>query len=197
VGGRASRGSERHRGSLPYWMGRGRGAPSSGPRTSWSRSAVEAPRRAGLVQGGQDAQSRRAAFYCGFSRFSFILAMGVGTPVLLVPTVAPEPLGECVITLPEVCSNWSRSVVIFFGGGARAHPPSVAPEASVECWDSSEVLFYWGMIRCGRALKPRAHEVDQSPDRLLCDPHAPFRKKEEGWRTPYYPRLGASSDDLR
>jgi hypothetical protein len=85
--------------------------------------------------------------------------MGVGTPVLLVRTVAPEPLGECVITLPEVCLNWSRSVVIFSGGGARAHPPGVAPEASVECWDSSEVLFsfYWGMIRCGRAPEPRAH----------------------------------------
>jgi hypothetical protein len=32
---------------------------------------------------------------------------------------------------------------------------------------------------------------------VFCDPHAPFLKKEEGWRTPYYPRLGASSDDLR
>jgi hypothetical protein len=37
--------------------------------------------------------------------------MDVGSPVLLVPTVALEPLGECVITLP----------------------PGVAPEASVEC----------------------------------------------------------------
>jgi hypothetical protein len=59
--------------------------------------------------------------------------MAVGTPVLLVPRVAPEPLGECVITLPEACLNWSHSVVIFSGGGARAHPPGVAPEASVEC----------------------------------------------------------------
>jgi hypothetical protein len=25
----------------------------------------------------------------------------VGTPILLVPTVAPEPLGECVITYLE------------------------------------------------------------------------------------------------
>jgi hypothetical protein len=59
VGGRASRGSERRRGILPYGMGRGRGAPSSGPRTSRSRSAVEAPRRAGLVRVGAGARSRR------------------------------------------------------------------------------------------------------------------------------------------
>jgi hypothetical protein len=72
---------------LTYGMGRGRGALSSGPPTSRSWSAVEAPRRAGLVRGGQDAQSRRAVFYCGASHFSFLLVMGVGTPVLLVPTV--------------------------------------------------------------------------------------------------------------
>jgi hypothetical protein len=101
VGGRASRGSERCRGSLPYGMGRGRGAPSSGPRTSRSRSAVKAPRRAGLVRGGQDARSRRTAFYCGFSRFSFILAMSVGTPVLLVPTPVAKDDGVA----------WQRPVV--------------------------------------------------------------------------------------
>jgi hypothetical protein len=39
--------------------GRGRGAPSSGPRTSRSRGAVEAPRRAGLVRVGAGAWSRR------------------------------------------------------------------------------------------------------------------------------------------
>jgi hypothetical protein len=59
VGGRASRGSERCRGTLLYGMGRGRGAPSSGPHTSRSRSAVEAPRRAGLVRVGAGARSRR------------------------------------------------------------------------------------------------------------------------------------------
>jgi hypothetical protein len=74
----------------------------------------------------------------------------MGTPILLVPTVAPEPLGEYVITLSEAYQlmNWSRSVVVFSGGGARAHPPGVAPEASVECLDSSEVfyMFYWGIV---------------------------------------------------
>jgi hypothetical protein len=87
VGGRASRGSECRRGFLLYGIGRGRDAPSSGPRTSRSRSAVEAPRRAGLVRG----RLRRAAFYRGFSRFSFLLTMVVGTPVLLVPTLGLLP----------------------------------------------------------------------------------------------------------
>jgi hypothetical protein len=59
AGGRASRGSERCRGTLRHGMGRGRGAPSSGPRTSRSRGAVEAPRRAGLVRVGAGARSRR------------------------------------------------------------------------------------------------------------------------------------------
>jgi hypothetical protein len=59
----------------------------------------------------------------------------VGTPILLVPIVAPEPFGECAITLLEafLLMNWSHSVVDFSGGGARAHAPGVAPEASVEC----------------------------------------------------------------
>jgi hypothetical protein len=59
VGRRASCGSERRRGISLYEMGHGRGAPSSGPRTSRSRSAVEAPHRAGLVRVGAEARSRR------------------------------------------------------------------------------------------------------------------------------------------
>jgi hypothetical protein len=109
--------------------------------------------------------------------------------------------------------NWSRSVVAFSGGCVRAHPPGVAPEASVECFDSSEVfcIFYRGVLSYACFVfflsrfgflrsSPRAstHEVDQSLDRLLLfDPHAPFLgKKEEGWGTSYYPRQ-ASSDGLR
>jgi hypothetical protein len=44
--------------------------------------------------------------------------------------------------------NWSHSIVAFSGGCTRAHPPGVAPEASVECFDSSEVFctFYRGML---------------------------------------------------
>jgi hypothetical protein len=44
--------------------------------------------------------------------------------------------------------NWSHSIIAFFGGCTRAHPPGVAPEASVECFDSSEVFsaLYQGML---------------------------------------------------
>jgi hypothetical protein len=59
AGGRASRESERCRSTLRHGMGRGRGAPSSGPRTSQSRGVVEAPRRASLVRVGAGARSRR------------------------------------------------------------------------------------------------------------------------------------------
>jgi hypothetical protein len=59
AGGRASRGSERCRSTLRHGMGRGRGAPSSGPRTRRSRGVVEAPRRAGLVRVGAGVLSRR------------------------------------------------------------------------------------------------------------------------------------------
>jgi hypothetical protein len=47
------------------------------------------------------------------------------------------------VTLIEVQQfmNWSRSVVNLSGGAARAHPPGVAPEASVEYFDSSEVFY--------------------------------------------------------
>jgi hypothetical protein len=37
--------------------------------------------------------------------------------------------------------NWSHSVVTFSSWGARAHPPGVASEASVEYFDSSEVFY--------------------------------------------------------
>jgi hypothetical protein len=57
--------------------------------------------------------------------------------------------------------NWSRSVVAFFGGCARAHPPGVAPEASVECFDSSEVFsaLYLGMLLHHDVFCPLSFEV--------------------------------------
>jgi hypothetical protein len=78
------------------------------------------PRRGGLARVRDGMRSRHsvepasyetdltrdlkwAAFCRGFSYFSFLLSMDMGTPILLVPTVAPEPLGECVITLPGAC----------------------------------------------------------------------------------------------
>jgi hypothetical protein len=78
------------------------------------------------------------------------------------------------------------------------HPPGVAPEASVDYFDSSEVFctlyrgnalvswrvlssFIRGLAFCGQALEPRAHEIDQSLGRLLSfDPHAPFFRKKGG-----------------
>jgi hypothetical protein len=37
--------------------------------------------------------------------------------------------------------NWSHSVIAFSDGGTRAHLPGVAPEASVEYLDSSDVFY--------------------------------------------------------
>jgi hypothetical protein len=37
--------------------------------------------------------------------------------------------------------NLSHSVVAFSSGGAQAYPSGVAPEASVEYLDSSEVFY--------------------------------------------------------
>jgi hypothetical protein len=53
------------------------------------------------------------------------------------------------------------------------------------------------MIHCDQAPEPRAHEVDQSPDRLLsCDPHAPPSERRRGGERRTTP-VWASSDDLR
>jgi hypothetical protein len=90
--------------------------------------------------------------------------------------------------------------MIFSGGGARAHPPGVAPEASVEYLDSSEVFytFYWGMVCCGRAPEPHTHGVDQGLGRLLSfDPHAPSLGKRRRGGERHTTPVWASSDDLR
>jgi hypothetical protein len=68
--------------------------------------------------------------------------------------------------------NWSHNVVVFSGEGARAHPPGVAPEASVEYLDSSEVFyaFYWGMVsNCGviRAFSFRIRFITVEPPSLI------------------------------
>jgi hypothetical protein len=67
------------------------------------------------------------------------------------------------VTLAEAqqVMNWSRSVVAFSGGCARAHPLGVAPEASVECLDSSEVfcMFYRGMLLYRGVFCPFSFEV--------------------------------------
>jgi hypothetical protein len=68
-----------------HGTGRGRGVPSSLPRTSRTLYAVE------------------VCCLCYGLIALFLLSLVVGTPILLVPTVAPEPLGECVVTLSEAC----------------------------------------------------------------------------------------------
>jgi hypothetical protein len=90
---------------VPCRVGRGEveAFPSRVPRTSRSRSTVEALRRAGLVRDGPGVRFEVGCVLLWLSRFCFLLSMDVGTPILLVPTVAPEPLGECEITLPEAC----------------------------------------------------------------------------------------------
>jgi hypothetical protein len=57
--------------------------------------------------------------------------------------------------------NWSRSVIAFSGGCARAHPPGVAPEASVKCFDSFEVfsMLYRGMLLYRDMFCPLSFEV--------------------------------------
>jgi hypothetical protein len=58
------------------------------------------------------------------------------------------------------------------------------------------VPFRLGLAFCGRAPKPRAHEMDQGLARLYCMTLVHLSGKEEGWGTSYYPRW-VSSDDLR
>jgi hypothetical protein len=104
--------------------------------------------------------------------------------------------------------NWSRSIAVFSGGDVRAHPPSVAPEASVECLDSSEVFytFRWGMVLIRRvihvfsfkvwsvAVEPpslvRTGSIRVSTIFIVRPSRSSFRKEEEGWGMPYYPCLG-------
>jgi hypothetical protein len=113
--------------------------------------------------------------------------------------------------------NWSHSVVAFSSGCVRAHPPGVAPEASVECFDSFDIfcMFYRGMLSyhgvfclffvrglafCSRAPEPCTHEVDQSLGRLLSfDPHAPLlgkRRRGGERRTTLVGRVSTVSDEL-
>jgi hypothetical protein len=51
--------------------------------------------------------------------------------------------------------------MVFSGGGVRAHSSGVAPEASVEYLDSSEVFyaFYWGMVSNCSVIRVFSFEV--------------------------------------
>jgi hypothetical protein len=63
----------------------------------------------------------------------------------MVPDSSPEPRRECWYSLGGFCHTFLQgdrpfSVAFRSSGCARAHPPGVAPEASEEWFDSSEVL---------------------------------------------------------
>jgi hypothetical protein len=64
----------------------------------------------------------------------------------MYPTVAPEPQRECGHSLGGsvefLQGDRPFSVIFCSGGCARAHPLGVAPEASEEWFDSSEVLIF-------------------------------------------------------
>jgi hypothetical protein len=72
-----------------------------------------------------------------------------GYPELRSPTVAPEPRRECRYSLGGSAGflqgDWPFLVVFYSDGCARAHPSGVAPEASEEWFDSSEVLILFVM----------------------------------------------------
>jgi hypothetical protein len=93
----------------------------------------------------------------------FSLIVDCGYPLFLVPDSSPRAFGKVWVTLTEAqrVMNWSRSVVAFFGGCARAHLSGVAPEASVECFDSTEVfsMLYRGMLLYRDVFCPLSFEV--------------------------------------
>jgi hypothetical protein len=94
VGDRASCGSKR-----------GRGLPSRGPRTSRRRDAVEAFRRASLVRGGPVARSKVDCVLSWLSRFSPLLSLNAGTPILLVPTNKYLKIPKSLIIWNGGCGN--------------------------------------------------------------------------------------------
>jgi hypothetical protein len=67
-------------------------------------------------------------------------------PLITVPDSSPEPRRECGHSLGGSAGflQGDRPFLVIFcsGGCARAHPPGVAPEASKEWFDSSEVLIF-------------------------------------------------------
>jgi hypothetical protein len=112
--------------------------------------------------------------------------------------------------------NWSSSVVAFSSGCARAHSPGVALEASVECFDSSEVFctFYQGMLSYHGMLCLLSIEVwlsaaeplslartgrsESWPSFIIRPSRSLFMKKEEGGErhTTLVGRVLTVSDEL-
>jgi hypothetical protein len=80
------------------------------------------------------------------------LCLGVlGVPLITVLDSSPRASKGVRALAWRFCQIFVRdrpfSVVFCSGGCARAHPPGVAPEASEEWFDSSEVLMLFVMPR--------------------------------------------------
>jgi hypothetical protein len=70
----------------------------------------------------------------------------LGVPLIMVLDSSPRASKGVLVLAWRICRTFlqgARRLGFFFGsgGGARAPPPGVAPEASEECFDSSEVLM--------------------------------------------------------
>jgi hypothetical protein len=81
------------------------------------------------------------------------LRLGVlGVPLIMVPNSSPRASKGVLVLAWRLCRTFLQgdrpfSVAFRSGGCARAHPPGVAPEASEEWFDSSEVLARFVMLR--------------------------------------------------
>jgi hypothetical protein len=76
----------------------------------------------------------------------------VGGTLITVPDSSPRASKGVLVLAWRLCRTSLRgdqpfSVILCSGECARAHPPGVAPEASEEWFDSSEVLMLFVMPR--------------------------------------------------
>jgi hypothetical protein len=70
----------------------------------------------------------------------------LGVPLITVPDSRPRASKGVLVLTWRLCRTFLQgdrpfSVTLCSGGCARAHPPGVAPEASEEWFDSSDVLM--------------------------------------------------------
>jgi hypothetical protein len=77
----------------------------------------------------------------------------LGVPLIMVPDSSPRASKGVLVLAWRLLSHFFLqgdrpfSVTLCSGGCTRAHPPGVAPEASKEWFDSSEVLMPFVMPR--------------------------------------------------
>jgi hypothetical protein len=76
----------------------------------------------------------------------------MGVPLIMVPDSSPRASKGVLVLAWRLCHTFLQgdrpfSVTFCSGGCARVHPPGVAPEASEEWFDSSEVLMPFVMPR--------------------------------------------------